>query len=625
MSEVPIFIDDTPGINIFELRAKCRRLKMQHDIQMVIIDYLQLMTGGGESGKGNREQEISMISRSLKALAKELSVPVIALSQLSRAVETRGGSKRPMLSDLRECITGDSLIYMADTGDYQRVDSLVGKNGFKVLAMNEQFKLEAANCLDVWETGNKEVYEVETQSGIKIKASLNHPFYSINGWEQLVDLKAGDYIASGRMIESPASSELKDEEIILLGHMIGDGCYVERQSIHYTSQEQKSLDIVADSAKKLWKIESRLVKDASSKNCYHLYLPSPYHLTHGIRHPFSNLLLKVGLKKARSFEKSVPSLIFKSSKEQISLFLKHLWSTDGGVFIRKGKGASKVHYSSNSFELITGIKSLLLRFGIQSSIQKTQKLNYRPGYNLSITGKKDIGLFAKHIGIFGSKAKILDQLIILFGDVKHNTNSDVIPKNIWETVKVEKKKAGFTERSFQAAINTNYCGSALYKSNLSRERMSRVSNVLESQTLTHLAESDLKWEKIKSITHIGTEKTYDLHVEGLHNFVANNFIVHNSGAIEQDADIVSFIYRPEYYQILEDEEGQSLKGVAEIIVAKHRNGALKTVKLKFTDQFAKFSDLDDPDFSGLTDDASTGANPAIITRSSKMNNDDIPF
>ena len=103
LNSVPIYIDDTPAINIFELRAKCRRLKQQHDIQLVIIDYLQLMTGGGESTKnGNREQEISSISRALKSLAKELSVPVIALSQLSRAVETRGGSKRPQLSDLRE-------------------------------------------------------------------------------------------------------------------------------------------------------------------------------------------------------------------------------------------------------------------------------------------------------------------------------------------------------------------------------------------------------------------------------------------------------------------------------------------------------------------------------------------
>ncbi|HMQ08203.1 MAG TPA: replicative DNA helicase [Saprospiraceae bacterium] len=102
LSNLPIYIDDTPAINIFELRAKCRRLKQNHDIKLVIIDYLQLMTSAPNEKRGNREQEISSISRALKALAKELSVPVIALSQLSRAVETRGGEKRPQLSDLRE-------------------------------------------------------------------------------------------------------------------------------------------------------------------------------------------------------------------------------------------------------------------------------------------------------------------------------------------------------------------------------------------------------------------------------------------------------------------------------------------------------------------------------------------
>ncbi len=102
ISEAPIFIDDTPGINVFELRAKCRRMKMQHDIQLIIIDYLQLMSGGSDNQRGNREQEVSAISRALKVLAKELNVPVISLSQLSRAVEVRGGTKRPQLSDLRE-------------------------------------------------------------------------------------------------------------------------------------------------------------------------------------------------------------------------------------------------------------------------------------------------------------------------------------------------------------------------------------------------------------------------------------------------------------------------------------------------------------------------------------------
>ncbi|HKJ47230.1 MAG TPA: replicative DNA helicase [Balneolales bacterium] len=95
-----IFIDDTPGISVMELRSKCRRLKNEHDIGLVIVDYLQLMTGG--SSDRNREQEIAYISRGLKALAKELKVPVVALSQLSRAVEQRGGNKRPQLSDLRE-------------------------------------------------------------------------------------------------------------------------------------------------------------------------------------------------------------------------------------------------------------------------------------------------------------------------------------------------------------------------------------------------------------------------------------------------------------------------------------------------------------------------------------------
>ena len=104
LEKAPLYIDDTPSLSIFDLRAKSRRLASQYGIKLIVVDYLQLMTAGGNNGKGmgNREQEISTISRNLKALAKELAIPVIALSQLSRAVETRGSSKRPLLSDLRE-------------------------------------------------------------------------------------------------------------------------------------------------------------------------------------------------------------------------------------------------------------------------------------------------------------------------------------------------------------------------------------------------------------------------------------------------------------------------------------------------------------------------------------------
>ncbi len=123
--DAKMFIDDTPALSIFELRAKCRRLKQQHDIQMVFIDYLQLMSGGADN-KGNREQEISQISRSLKALAKELDIPVLALSQLSRAVETRPGqAKRPILSDLREsgAIEQDAdIVLFIYRAEYYKID-----------------------------------------------------------------------------------------------------------------------------------------------------------------------------------------------------------------------------------------------------------------------------------------------------------------------------------------------------------------------------------------------------------------------------------------------------------------------------------------------------------------------
>ena len=135
LSQAPLFIDDTPALNIFELRAKCRRLKNQHKIGMIIIDYLQLMSGTGDGRSTNREQEISNISRNLKGLAKELNVPIIALSQLSRAVEQRGakeGSRVPQLSDLRESGAieqdADMVMFLYRPEYYDLTQSAEGEN-----------------------------------------------------------------------------------------------------------------------------------------------------------------------------------------------------------------------------------------------------------------------------------------------------------------------------------------------------------------------------------------------------------------------------------------------------------------------------------------------------------------
>lgn len=196
LGEAPIFIDDSAMVNALEIRAKCRRLKAEaKGLGLVVIDYIQLMQGRKQTD--NRVQEVSEISRSLKQLARELHCPVLALSQLSRAVEARQ-NKRPMLSDLREsgCLTGDTQIYLPATREYVRLDSLIGKSGFKVLALNTYtWQLEPKTVTNAFSTGVKLTYKVTTETGRQILATGNHKFLTVDGWKRLDLLKLGERIA----------------------------------------------------------------------------------------------------------------------------------------------------------------------------------------------------------------------------------------------------------------------------------------------------------------------------------------------------------------------------------------------------------------------------------------------
>lgn len=196
LSTMSIYIDDSPGASIMDVRSKCRRLQAEAGIDLIIIDYLQLMQGGGKRD-GNRVQEISEISRGLKALAREINVPVIALSQLSRAVESRT-THVPMLSDLREsgCLTGDTQIYLPDQGHYVRIDQLVGQQGFNVLALNQAtWKLESRPVTNAFTTGTKPVFKLLTKLGRSIRATANHKFLTIDGWKRLDQLHQTSQIA----------------------------------------------------------------------------------------------------------------------------------------------------------------------------------------------------------------------------------------------------------------------------------------------------------------------------------------------------------------------------------------------------------------------------------------------
>jgi replicative DNA helicase len=167
-----------------------------------------------------------------------------------------------------------------------------------------------------------------------------------------------------------------------------------------------------------------------------------------------------------------------------------------------------------------------------------------------------------------------------------NTNRDVIPAAVWRALVVPAMQTlGLTGRQMQAALGNAYCGTALYKQNLGRERASRLATVVQSLALERLAASDVYWDEIVSIEPDGEEAVYDLTVEGLHNFAVNDTLSHNS--IEQDADIVMFIYREELYDRETDK-----KGIAEIHIAKHRNGPLGIIPLRFEARTTRFQNLE---------------------------------
>lgn len=588
LARAPIFVDDSSDMSVLELRAKSRRLAARHGLGLVVVDYLQLMRPEGRPDS-SRVEQIGQISRGLKILARELDVPVIAVSQLSRAVESRNPPV-PMLSDLREsgCLTGESRIYLPETGEYRPIAKLVGTSGFEVVAVNrDTWKLERRKVTRAFSTGHKPVYRLTTQLGRTIRATGNHKFLAFDGWKRLDELGLGEHLALPRELPGPSTaSTMSRNELALLGHLIGDGCTLPRHAIQYTTRERMLASRVAALATDVFgrAVRPRIRRE---RRWFQVYLPSARRLTHGRRNPISSWLDELGAFGLRSYEKRVPQRVFEQSPQAIATFLRHLWSTDGCVYLARGERAAPiVYYATSSAGLAAYVQSLLLRLGVNAIWSRVGNTRGRPQHHVKLTGAADVARFLEVVGCLGeARAETGLRIALKIGQTRANPNRDVIPAAAWRDV-VEPARVGaaLTTRELQADLGTAYCGSTLYKSNLSRERAARTAEVVRSDELARLATSEVYWDRVVSIEPDGEEEVYDLTVEGLHNFVAEDIIVHNS--IEQDADVVIFIYRDEYY----NKESERL-GEADMIVAKHRNGPIGEVALTFLPKYPKFANL----------------------------------
>lgn len=422
LSKAKIFIDDQAALNIFELRAKARRLKQKHGIELIVIDYLQLMQGSVEKS-GNREQEISKISRDLKALAKELDIPIIALSQLNRSVETRKESKMPQLSDLRECLSvATSNIYTNKSFQANSPDDM------ELLSLHEG-QIISTNSHNIEKTKN-EVFRLKTQSGRFVDATAKHKILTSDGYKKLGCITMSDRIALALNWQSDKAHYV--DVSILLGRML-------------------SGDVVAPLLVPDWFMEE-------------------------------------------------------ADEKSISEFMYGLFESEENNAL--ADKAQQITYVTKSLLLANQVLYLLAKTGVVGILDDSESST--KGYKISVS----------------------------------NSEGPI--------------------------------------------------------------EDSIYYDKVESITSVGVVDVFDRNVPVSSNFVVNGIVCHNSGALEQDADLVMFLYRPEYYGINNDAMGETVEGETHINIAKHRNGSTGIEKLRFIKEYQKFVDFDDDQFGGFNDAGFTG-------------------
>ncbi|MCH1865738.1 replicative DNA helicase [Nocardioides sp. CFH 31398] len=344
VSSAPFFIDDSPNMTMMEIRAKARRLKQRHDLKLIVIDYMQLMSSGRKVE--SRQLEVSEFSRQIKLLAKELEVPIIALSQLNRGAEQRS-DKRPMMSDLREsgCLTADTRLMRADTNAEVSLGELLdsGATDVPVWALDDRLALVPRTLTHAFPSGTKPVYAMTTASGRTIRATANHRFLTVDGWQPLGCLRLGTPIAAPRHVPSPLMvAPRSDDEVAGVARLLGE-----------ESLKRRS------------------------------FLPD-------------------GLRRVRNSRKFVPDWVFGLPSAQLAAFLRHLFATPGTAAFADGL-RPLTSYGAVSRRLVDDVARLLLRFNVSASVTRVERPGLRDAWCLSVDDADDQLRFLEKIGVSGSR------------------------------------------------------------------------------------------------------------------------------------------------------------------------------------------------------------------------------
>ena len=544
-------IDDQSGLTAADIATRARRLKRERGgLSLIVIDYLQLIDFGRRRVE-NQNLGIGAITKRLKGMAKDLNVPVVLLSQLNRECEKRP-NKRPQMSDLRDCLPVSEWV------DTPAGPVRVGSRPTAVISTTPDCVV-AAGCEYIAKSTNR-VFSVSTEFG-RFRATAKHTVLTGTGYKRVRDLVPGrDVIAAIRKAPHEHRGFLPHGR--LLGWLLGNGSLSGTPGLIYRTELHD--DVCREIAE--FGVTVRPRKTQKSGNVVDAYLSNGT-ASGSLENPLMAWIREIGIEGLTAPTKEIPEMYLGSDDDTHMQLLRGLWEADGTVTVGKAK------YATVSEKLAHQVKWLLLTIGVRSTIYREDSQgDCFPLYvvNVSIMDNKELAPIVSHPGRFGElkdpSPRYADPCPAIFVELVHELLGHRSP------VRLQRRANG----SFKQITRDTLRGIMATHP---------IQTIIDSPFMRY---QHLGWAPVQSVILNDDEdvSVCDLSVPGPNCFSTNGLVVHNSGSIEQDADLIAFIYRDEVY----DKESKD-KGTAEIILAKQRNGATGVVRLGFQGRYCRFDNL----------------------------------
>jgi len=438
-----------------------------------------------------------------------------------------------------KCLSGDTEIINAKSGKKIKIkdlyqDKSLVRSTFSLNQENNKIKISKIN--GVYFNGKKPTYEVTTRSGRKITATSNHPFLTAQGWKNLEQINTGQVIAVPRSLPQPKNEiSVENYKIATLGYLLSEGNLCHPHGFYFYS---KSKDEIEDYIFNLEKFKNVKATIDHSKSAISVYSKRKNQKE---KSEALEWLGQLGLRNKKATEKFFPEFVFQLTNDQLALLIGKMFQGDGCINI-KGE-YPQIFYATSSYDIATGLQHLLLRLGILSTIH-TKQFKYRGkvkvGYTININRHDNIEKFGKAISphLLKNKRYVLEYILknhpIINGKLKKwsaRGSKDIIPVEIIRPMLREAVMARNISYK-EVAIKNDFSERLLWighkKIGYLRETVQYISEKLKIRALETLYNSDIFWDKITSINYIGEQETFDLEIEGTHNFIANNIFVHNS-------------------------------------------------------------------------------------------------